>query len=400
MRVSELVNKTLVISGVFPPQVGGSGRWLWELYRRMPRNNFVIVAGEHPCAAIVDSDYEQEVHRLSMEFPDYGTFTPAGFSRYRQVARKVMQRIQTDKIAAVHCGALLPDAWVGRQIAGKLGIPLLVYLHGEELVYTESSRQLDWMARRILNHAEAVIVNSANSRQIALDHWDLPHGKVHVVHPGVDTTRFVPAERDPAVLSQLGWHDRPVLLTVGRIQRRKGHDSLIRALPIIREQFPNILYAIIGEGEELSSLDTLIDELGVRRHVQFHRELAEQQLVESFQQCDLFVLPNRRIGGDIEGFGMVLLEAQACGRPVLAGDSGGTAETMNAPHTGWTLDCTDVLRLATTVSELVGNESRRKEMGAAARQWVCQEFAWDTVIRPAASVFDQLQLVNHAREAS
>jgi phosphatidylinositol alpha-1,6-mannosyltransferase len=366
----------------------------------MPRNNFVIVAGEHSCAAKVDSAYEQEVHRLGMEFPDYGTFSPAGFSRYRQVARQVVQRIQHEDIVAVHCGALLPDAWIGRQIAGKRGIPLLVYLHGEELVYTDTSRQLDWMARRILNDAEAVVVNSSNSRQIALDHWKLPSRKVHVVHPGVDTTQFVPAARDLVVRSKLGWDDRPVLLTVGRVQRRKGHDSLIRALPMIRERFPNILYAIVGDGEELSSLHALIDELGVRQQVKFHRELADQRLVECFQQCDLFILPNRRIGGDIEGFGMVLLEAQACGRPVLAGDSGGTAETINAPHTGWTLDCTDVTTLSTAVSDLIGDENRRKEMGTAAREWVRAQFAWNAAIRPAASIFDQLQLVEHAREAS
>ena len=139
--------------------------------------------------------------------------------------------------------------------------------------------------------------------------------------------------------ARLGWGERRVVLTVGRLQKRKGHDMMIRALPAIRRAVPDVLYAIVGDGEERAALEQLAEQEGVRQSVQFLGEVDDETLVRCYQQCDLFALPNRQVGGDIEGFGMVLLEAQACGRPVLAGASGGTAETMRVPETGRVVPC-------------------------------------------------------------
>src|SRR5262249_56405909 len=137
---------------------------------------------------------------------------------------------------------------------------------------------------------------------------------VTVRHPGVDTGGFVPAPPDPAARARLGWHGRRVILTVGALQKRKGQDMLIRALPAIRARCPEVLYAVAGEGWERPYLEALVDELGVRGAVQFRGIPEDDDLIRCYQQCDLFALPNRRIGWDFEGFGIVLLEAQACGK--------------------------------------------------------------------------------------
>src|SRR5207244_9944163 len=128
-----------------------------------------------------------------------------------------------------------------------------------------------------------------------------------------------------------------------------------------------VLYAIIGEGEERLALDSLVRELRLENNVKFHGELQEATLRTCYQQCDLFALPNRRVGEDFEGFGMVLLEAQACGKPVLAGASGGTAETMRIPETGRVVCCDGPNELAALVIELLANPERRGQMGKAAR---------------------------------
>jgi phosphatidylinositol alpha-1,6-mannosyltransferase len=358
---------------------GGSGRWFWEMYRRLPREAFAVVAGEHSQAAGFDAAQEFSVYRLPLHLPDYGVFSIAGVNRYRRLARQVSHIIGVEGATVVHCGALLPDGWIGRQVATKLRIPYLVYLHGEELCYTESSRELNWMARRILRCAETVIANSRNTEQIALEHWRLPSHKVRVVHPGVDTNRFLPAPPNRYEREKLGWGDRPVILTVGRLQKRKGHDLLIAALPSIREQIPQVLYAIVGSGPEHESLMNLVAQLKLQDHVLFHGDLSDDQLVPYYQQCDLFVLPNRRLGGDIEGFGMVLLEAQACGKPVIAGNTGGTAEAMDAPRTGTIVACDSVEVLATEIARLLLDESRQVAMGRAAREWVLNNFDWDAL---------------------
>jgi phosphatidyl-myo-inositol dimannoside synthase len=377
----------LLISRVFPPMVGGSGRWFWELYRRLPREEFVTVAGSHPDAAQFDSTHDLDVRRLPLCFSDYGTFSLRGINRYRRVARLVLKVAREGGVGAIHCGALLPDGWIGRLVAKQLGLPLLVYLHGEEVCYTNSSRQLNWMARRVLRDAVTVVVNSRNTHQLAIDHWQLGADKLRLLHPGVDCGRYVPAERSFVVRERLGWGNRPVILTVGRLQKRKGHDMLIRALPAIRECVPGVFYAIVGEGEERKHLEQLVDEMGLGAHVRFHGECADAQLIECYQQCDLFVLPNRRVGDDIEGFGMVLIEAQACGKPVIAGNSGGTAEAMNDPETGLVINCADASLIAAAVQELLPDTDRLQRMGVAARHWVVNHFDWSVLAPSVKLVF-------------
>jgi phosphatidylinositol alpha-1,6-mannosyltransferase len=178
-----------------------------------------------------------------------------------------------------------------------------------------------------------------------------------------------------------------VLLTVGRLQKRKGHEQLIRALTTIRKTFPDVLYAIIGDGEEWSALEQLVAQESLGRHVQLLGEVDDADLICAYQQCDLFVLPNRQVGADIEGFGMVLLEAQACGRPVVAGASGGTAETMRIPQTGRVVSCDAPDALADLVIELMSDRARLEEMGAQGRTWVVEHYDWAPLSRQASVIF-------------
>ena len=185
----------------------------------------------------------------------------------------------------------------------------------------------------------------------------------------------------------MGWGDRPVVLTVGRLQKRKGHDHLILALPAIRQSIPDILYAIVGDGEERAALEAQARREELADHVQFLGELADDDLVSCYQQCDLFVLPNRQVGQDIEGFGMVLLEAQACGKPVVAGASGGTAETMRIPETGQTVSCDGPAELVALLIEVLSDRERLERMGHAARCWAVERFDWESLTRQAQELF-------------
>jgi phosphatidylinositol alpha-1,6-mannosyltransferase len=207
------------------------------------------------------------------------------------------------------------------------------------------------------------------------------------MHPGVDVERFVPSEADEDVRATLGWRNRKVILTVGRLQKRKGHDMLIRALPEVRRAFPDVLYSIVGDGDEHDSLRQLVAELGLSEFVQFRGETSDEELIRCYQQCDLFVLPNRDVNGDFEGFGMVLLEAQACGKPVVAGASGGTAETMSIPETGHVVLCDRPDELAELVTRLLADEPLRATMGEAARAWAVERFSWESLSRQAHELF-------------
>jgi phosphatidylinositol alpha-1,6-mannosyltransferase len=290
----------------------------------------------------------------------------------------------------IHSARCLPEGLMALALRYLCGVPYACYVHGEDVNSASTSRELAWLVRRVLRGAEFLIPNSRNTAAILRDEWDMPEGRIRLLYPGVDTRRFVPAARDKVLRARLGWHDRPVVLTVGRLQKRKGQDQLIRALMQIRKVVPDVLYAVVGDGDERQPLERLVCLEKMHHHVQFLGEVNDDDLIRCYQQCDLFVLPNREEAArDIEGFGMVLLEAQACGKPVVAGSSGGTAETMRIPQTGRVVCCDGPDALAALVTELLVDSSLRARMGEAARHCVVERFDWSALSQQARQLFER-----------
>ena len=387
--------KTLLLSEIFPPKTGGSGRWFWEIYHRMPNDQFVIAAGDDNDAPSFDNGHDLNLKRIPLSFADWGLTKASSLADYWRAYRILSKLVLEQGVTHIHCGRCLPEGWLAWMLKRRLGIHYTCYVHGEDANAQSSgaadgvlsSRQLRWMTGKVLRDADGVIANSQNSASIACEQWGLPEERVHILHPGVDTNYFVPADRNLDVRQRLGWQDRQVVLTVGRLQKRKGHDMVIRALSTIREAIPNILFAIAGDGEELKPLQDLAYREGQQAHVQFLGKISDADLKAAYQQADLFVLANRQVGTDIEGFGMVLLEAQACGTPVIAGASGGTRETMNIPETGSVIDCTTPNELAVWISKLLLDSNHLSEMGLASRKWAVENFDWESLAQKAASMF-------------
>lgn len=389
----------LLLSEIFPPKHGGSGRWFWELYRRLPFGSVRIAAHDWPGSAEFDSTHDLPVHRLPLRFEHWGMLKPKGLAQHWRAARALRRLIRQHRPDRLHCGRCIPEGFLAWSLRKFGGPPYWCYAHGEELVYAGGSRELGWMARRSLRGAERVIANSQNTAAILRDSWNVPESKVIVLHPGVEAEKFRPAPRSTAVRERLGWGNRPVILTVGALSARKGQDTMIRALPAVRRAVPDALYAVAGEGWERPRLEQLAKDLGVADAVQFRGTPTDADLVECYQQCDLFALPNRREGNDVEGFGIVLLEAQACGKPVIAGTSGGTAETMRIPETGVVVDCTTPDRLAEVVVEWLRDPVRRDVMGRAAREWVVEKFDWLVLVGEARKLFGFDAIPGHRTRA-
>jgi phosphatidylinositol alpha-1,6-mannosyltransferase len=377
----------LLISEVFPPKTGGSARWFWEIYRRLPRHNILIAAGEDKRQRGFDQSHEIRVYRTPLTMKAWGLRSFHGLFGYWRAVRRLQRLVRTGQVTVVHCGRCLPEGVMALALKLLCGTPYVCYVHGEDVNSASLSRELTWLARRVLHGAEFVIPNSRNTERILVQEWDLPAERLRLLYPGVDTKCFAPARRDDEVRDRLGWMDRTVLLTVGRLQKRKGHDHLILALKAIRQSIPNVLYAIVGDGDEHEYLRQLVASENLGNCVQFLDEVEDQVLRECYQQCDLFVLPNREIDRDIEGFGMVLLEAQACGRPVVAGMSGGTAETMRIPDTGRIVCCDRPEPLAALLVELLSDRDSLDRMGDAARSWVVEQFDWENLACQAARLF-------------
>jgi phosphatidylinositol alpha-1,6-mannosyltransferase len=380
---------TLLISDNFPPKTGGSGRWFWEVYRRLPREHYHIAAGEDARQEVFDRTHDLRVTRLPLSLQSWGMCSPRSLWGYGRSIGRLARLAAAHRVTRVHTGRCLPEGVMSLGLKHWMGLPYLCYIHGEDINTALTSRELRWLVGRVLRGASLLIANSQNTARLLAADWGQSSERVQVLHPGVDTQRFVPAARDPEVRTDLGWGDRPVVLTVGRLQRRKGHDTMIRSLSRVRRSIPRILYAILGDGEERASLEELVRQEGLQEHVQFLGEVDDARLVACYQQCDLFVLANRAVGKDIEGFGMVLLEAQACGRPVVAGDSGGTAETMCVGETGRVVDCETPDSLTEVVIDLLRQPEQLARMGSAGRWWVTENLDWTVLARQAEELFEQ-----------
>ncbi len=403
--------RTLLVSEIFPPRIGGSGRWFWEIYRRLPREAFRVAAGEDPNQDAVDRDADLAIHRLPLTFPTR-FLRPRSLPGYRAAWKRLRRLVRDEGIEVVHCGRAVPEGLLGLALKLGAGVDYAVFAHGEEVNLSNpeprpprlsrrvyGSRELAAMVGLVLSKADYLVANSDSTRAILTGRWGLPRARLRRLYPGVDTRLFRPAAADDGVRARLGWTGRRVVLTVGRLQKRKGHDVLIAALPAIRERLPDVLYAIAGDGEERPALERRARELGVAGSVQFLGEPNDAELVRCYQQCDLFALPNRAIGGDIEGFGIVLLEAQACGRPVLAGASGGTAETLREGETGRIVACEEPAGLAAAVVEMLSDSDWLARAGTAAREWAVATFDWEIAAGRAAEIFARTPSAEAAVEA-
>jgi phosphatidyl-myo-inositol dimannoside synthase len=370
------MRKTLLLSEIFPPVKGGSGRWFWEVYTRLPLEKVIVAAGQTESALQFDITSPLKTYRLPLSSFSWGLKSKSGLLYYWRVYRKVRRLIKHEKIEVLHCGRCLPEGFIGFLIKKLHGIPYICYIHGEDVETAATSRELSWIVNKVLKGADNLICNSQNSAQILLDKWHTDPLKTCVVNPGVDAQKFNPAVIDENVKAALNWQQRKVILTVGRLQERKGHDVLIQALPALIKHFPDLLYAIIGDGEQKTFLQSLVIKLNLQNHVRFMDEISDQQMIQCYQQCDIFVLPNRTVGNDIEGFGIVLVEAQACGKPVIAGDSGGTSETMLVNESGYIVDCRTPIELIKKIQFLLSSPQKGIEMGMLGRAHIENALDW------------------------
>ncbi len=381
----------MLLSEIFPPKHGGSGRWFHELYFRLPADQYLLYVGQDPESEAFDREVKHRLLRLPLFSREWGIMSLSGILYYLKMCVRLSLLVRKEKITQIHAGRCMPEGFVATLVSYIFRIPILVYIHGEDIETARLSREHSWMVTQVLRRANLLICNSNNSQKLLTEHWSIKPDKIIVLSPGADVKKFRPVAPCLATKAHLGWEGRKVILTVGRLQKRKGHDMMIRALPNIVKEHPNVLYSIIGNGNEKNSLVQLVEKLNLQSHVQFMDEISDETLLQSYQQSDIFILPNRSIGKDIEGFGMVLIEAQACGIPVIAGDSGGTRETMIPGQTGEIINCTNIKEITDTVLMLLSNDSQLDAYSKAAEKHAASKFSWESHVARAKSIFDSLR---------
>jgi phosphatidylinositol alpha-1,6-mannosyltransferase len=389
----------ILLSQKFLPEHGGSIAWMYQVYRRWPQPVEVVTHDyyaapphtpefpgdpQRPPAGDDVTDAHLRLDRRDIFIPNWGLDRPGRVLRYLRMNRAVAQRLARHHgLVRVHCTHAVPEAaslaplrWLpGR--ARRLRV--ISYAHGEEITACAASGQL----RRIMHLAhrgcDLMIANSRNTARLLEGHID--PAKVRVVHPGVDLAEFAAAgPQGVAWRGARGLTGRLLVATIGRLDRRKNHAAVIEAVAQLAPRFEQLTYVLAGAGRQMAALKDLALRRGVADRVLFLGAVSDAERTALLSACDLFAMPAIRDGTDVEGFGMVFLEAGACGKPVLAGREGGQAEAVLDGTTGLVVDGTQQDQVTQALARLLEDPLLRTRLGQAAAAHAA-DFDWPRVVQ-------------------
>lgn len=363
--------RTLVVTNDFPPTVGGIQSYVRDFLATQDPDLITVFASTQDASAATsfDASLDYEVIRWprTVMLP-----TPT-------TAHAMGEIIRARGIDNVWFGAAAPLALMAPQARAAGATRIIASTHGHEVGWsmTPGARQ---MLRRIGEHADVVTyISDYTLRRFRTAFGSHPQF-VHLPS-GVDTDLYRPATAQERAHTRTRWGfgpDTPVITCISRLVPRKGQDKLIEAMPTVLRKHPDAVLVIVGAGRIEQRLRSMAQPLG--DSVRFAGRLDHAEMVDILAASDIFAMPARTRGGglDVEGLGIVYLEAQACGVPVIAGQSGGAPETVT-PATGLVVDGRDVDKLAAAVAGLLSDADTRATMGAAGRRHVEEAWTWDVM---------------------
>ncbi len=366
----------LVLTELFLPTKGGTAVWFDEVYRRLGGKEIHIITANVPGAGEHDVEHPNSVHRLDLRRVPW--LRPESLGMYLKFFGKALWLALTNRFDAIHAGRALPEGLVAWLVARLTLRAVVIYAHGEEL--TGWGKGYKYTAMRfVLRHADTVIANSDFTRETLIG-MGVEEKRIVMIHPGVDIERFRPGLPCQDLRDGLGLNsEAKLLLSVGRLSRRKGFDTVIRVLPDLLASGHDVHYAIIGIGEDEAYLKALGAQIGVSARVHQLGHVPMQDLPRWYNACDLFVLVNREIDGDTEGFGMVFIEAAATGKTAIAGRAGGTGSAVLHEFTGLRVDGDSLDELGGALRRLLTQDEEREALASAALARARESLSWEAV---------------------
>ncbi|AUY52102.1 glycosyltransferase family 4 protein [Streptomyces sp. CB01881] len=366
------MHKTLIVTNDFPPRPGGIQAFVHNMAVRQPAGSIVVYASTWRDGS--------EVARFDAEqpFPVIRDRTKVMVPTPR-VTRRAAEILRAEKCDSVWFGAAAPLGLMAPALRRAGAGRLLGMTHGHEAAWAQlpAARQL---LRRIGAGTDTLTYLGEYTRSRIADAVG-PEAAARMVQlpPGVDERTFHPESGGAELRRRLGLADRPVVVCVSRLVPRKGQDTLIEAMPQILADVPDAVLLIVGGGPYRADLEKLADARGVRASVRFTGSVPWEELPAHYGAGDVFAMPcrTRRGGLDVEGLGIVYLEASATGLPVVAGDSGGAPDAVLEGETGYVVPGGSPAAAAERIVRLLNDEELRRRMGEAGRRWVDRSWRWD-----------------------
>ncbi len=357
--------RILLATNDFPPKVGGIQTYCYELAKNLTLLGEEVTVLAPRVEGDLEFDRKQNfrITRVRNKLSLYGTF----FS--------VLRRKKVEKILIGHRANYARLAsWAN--LLFKTPYDIIVY--GGEILLPGRKRSIEKGFKRVRK-----IITISHFTKKKLIEIGIPKKKIVVIHPGIDPIKFNPGLDPSPIKKKYNLESKRVVLTVSHLVKRKGHYNVLKALPQVLEKVPNLIYLIVGKGEEKEKLREIAKDLKLEDKVIFAGEILEEELPLYDAACDLFIMPSYEIKeeGDVEGFGIVFLEANACGKPVIGGRSGGVTDAVIDGETGLLVDPLNINQIAEALIKLLTNPGLAQKLGEKGRERIEKELNWQEIAK-------------------
>lgn len=279
------------------------------------------------------------------------------------------KKIKKERIDHIIIGQILPLGTVALFYSKLHKIKTSIFLHGMDFNLAIATPRKKILSRKILKNTDKIICSNSYVADLAGKNFPEVKNKIIVVNPGIDKITKFDEQSTNLLKKKYNIENKKILLSVGRLVKRKGFDMVIKAMPEISEKIPDLIYVIIGDGPEYENYQE-------QKNVLIIKNASDQERNLWYNICDIFIMPSRNIKGDFEGFGIVYLEANMAGKPVIAGKSGGVEDAVINGLNGLLIDPENIKEITDSVIKLTKDQILRQKLGEQGKARAINDFNW------------------------
>ncbi len=372
------MRKSLLVTLYFPPTRGGISNSLWNVCRHIPKGKIVVLTQE-----------TDVLHRSNCPIYRKKLLSKSRliWPKWLFMIREINTIVREQSIDLIQAGQTLPIGFVALLFKKFKGLPYFVYVYGQDMILMRKSWRKMFLIKMILKNADGVIANSEFTKNIATS-LGASEKRTIILYPSPHDQIETQVDQQylDYTINRRGIAGKKILLSVGNIVERKGQDIIIKALPHVIKEVPDILYAIVGTGPYKEQLINLAISLNVQNFIKYFDDVSDEELPYFYRSCRVLTMVSRDLKNsegksiDVEGFGMVYLEANLFGKPVIGGNSGGVPEAIEHGVSGLVVDPNSEIEVADAIIKLLTDAAYAKKLGEQGRIRAREKFKWSNEV--------------------